>query len=141
MNADRMVALACGIVGAYWAFNGWFEYGFWVNKGPGPGFLPVIFGVLTCVFCTARILRRDKDAEPVDLKALLPIAAIVAFTVSIYIIGFLASAFLFMVGWLVNQGRYSYKYSIFLAAVVVFFIWGVFEYWLQVPFPTGMIRP
>lgn len=140
MDADRIIALICGLVGAFWAFTGWFEYGFWVNKGPGPGFLPVIFGTITCIFCVVRILRADKNAEPVDAKALLPIAAIVAFTVCIYIIGFLASAFLFMVAWLVNQGRYSYKFSVIFAAIVVFCVWGIFEYWLQVPFPTGMIR-
>ncbi len=140
MDADRIIALACGLVGAFWAFNGWFEYGFWINKGPGPGFLPVIFGTLTCIFCAVRLLRADKKAEPVDKNALLPIMAIIAFTACIYIIGFLASSFLFIVGWLINQGRYSYRFSIILAAIVVFSVWGIFEYWLQVPFPSGMIK-
>jgi len=140
MNADRVIALACGFVGAFWALNGWFNYGFWINKGPGPGFLPVIFGLLTCTFCVMRLLRPDKDAEPVDKRALVPIGAIIAFTVSIYIVGFLASAFLFMACWLKSQGSYSYRFSLVLAALVTFFIWLVFEYWLQVPFPTGMIK-
>jgi hypothetical protein len=139
MNADRAIALICGIIGAFWAATGWFSYGVWVNKGPGPGFLPVIFGSLTVIFCIARLLRADKDAEPIDPRAVVPIAAIIVCALVIYVIGFLPATFLLIAFWLVNQGAYSYKFSIFLAATIILFIWGVFGYWLQVPFPTGLI--
>lgn len=139
MNADRGIALICGIIGAFWAATGWFSYGVWVNKGPGPGFLPVIFGSLTVIFCIARLLRKDKDAEPVDLRAIVPIAAIIVCALAIYVIGFLPATFLLIVFWLVNQGAYSYKFSIFMAASIIAFIWGVFSFWLQVPFPAGLI--
>lgn len=139
MNADRVVALICGIVGAFWAATGWFSYGVWINKGPGPGFLPVIFGSLTVVLAIARLLRKDKDAEPVDFKAIIPIAAIVACIAAMYVIGFLPACFLLIVFWLVNQGAYSYKFSLGLATAVTVFIWVVFEYWLSVQFPAGLI--
>lgn len=140
MNADRIIALICGIIGASWAITGWFSYGIWINKGPGPGFLPVIFGSLTVILCIARLLRKDKDVEPVDFKAFIPIAAIIVCVLASYVIGFLPAAFLLIVFWLVNQGAYSYKFSVFLSAAIIAFIWGVFEYWLQVPFPAGLIN-
>jgi hypothetical protein len=139
MNADRAIAFVCGIIGAYWAIAGWFSYGLWVNKGPGPGFLPVIFGSLTVILCIARLLRKDKEAEPVERKAIIPMAAMVASAVAIYVIGFLPAMFLLIIFWLVNQGAYSYKFSLFMATAIIVFIWGVFEYWLSVPFPTGLI--
>ncbi len=139
MNADRVIALICGLVGAFWAAMGWFSYGFWFNKGPGPGFLPVIFGCLAVMFCVARLYRKDKEkAEPVDVRAIIPIAAIIVCLLAIYVIGFLPAAFLFMAFWLVNQGSYSYKFSLTMASAVTAFIWVVFAYWLQVPFPTGL---
>jgi hypothetical protein len=99
----------------------------------------VIFGSLTVIFCIARLLRADKDAEPIDPRAVVPIAAIIVCALVIYVIGFLPATFLLIAFWLVNQGAYSYKFSIFLAATIILFIWGVFGYWLQVPFPTGLI--
>ena len=139
MNADRIIACVCGVVGAIWAFAGLFIYGFWMNKGPGPGFLPVIIGVVTCILCILLILRRDTEVEPVDKNAIKPIAAMIAFVLAIYIIGFIATILVFMVAWLVHEGAYSYKFSIILASAVTLLIWGVFEYWLQVPFPSGLI--
>lgn len=139
MNADHAIALICGIIGAFWAATGWFSYGIWVNKGPGPGFLPVIFGCLTVILCIARLLRKDKDAEPVDLRAIAPIAAIIVCAVAIHVIGFLPATFLLLFIWLVHQGSYSYKFSLFMAASIIVSIWGVFGYWLQVPFPLGLI--
>lgn len=140
MNADHAIALICGVIGAFWATTGWFSYGIWVNKGPGPGFLPVIFGILTVTLCIARLLRKDKGAEPIDLRAIAPIVAIIACAAAIHIIGFLPATFLLLVIWLVNQGAYSYKFSLFLAASIILSIWGVFGYWLQVPFPVGLIE-
>lgn len=139
MNADRAIALICGLIGAYCALTGWFSYGMWINKGPGPGFMPVIFGVLTMIFSVVKLLRQDEGAEPVDFRAIVPIAAIVACALAVYVIGFLPAAFLLIVFWLVKQGAYSYKFSILLAASIIVFIWGLFGYWLQVPFPTGLI--
>lgn len=139
MNADRMVALICGVIGAFWAATGWFSYGMWVNKGPGPGFLPVIFGCCTVILAIARLLRKDKDAEKVDMRAVVPIAAIIGCVAAMYVIGFLPACFLLVVFWLVNQGSYSYRFSLSLAAGVTAFIWVVFEYWLSVQFPAGLI--
>ena len=139
MNADRGIALVCGLIGAFWAATGWFSYGLWVNKGPGPGFLPVIFGCFTVIFAIARLLRKDEEAEPVDFKAMIPVAAIITCLLAIYIIGFLPAAFLLIVFWLIHQGSYSYKFSVFLAGAIVLSIWGIFGLWLQVPFPTGLI--
>lgn len=139
MNADRGIALICGMIGAFWAATGWFSYGLWVNKGPGPGFLPVIFGCFTVIFSIARLLRQDEEAEPIDLKAMIPVAAIIACALAIYIIGFLPAAFLLIFFWLRNQGNYSYKFSVFLAGSIVLSVWAVFGFWLQVPFPSGLI--
>ncbi len=139
MNADRVIALICGLVGAFWAAYGWFSYGFWLNKGPGPGFLPVIFGCLAVIIAIARLGRKDKEAEQVDLRAIFPIAAIIACALAIYVIGFLPAVFVFVAFWLVNQGSYSYKFSLFMAAAVTVFVWAVFASWLQVPFPTGLL--
>lgn len=139
MDADRAVALICGIIGAFWAAAGLLSYGLWVNNGPGPGFLPAIFGCLTVMLAIARLLKKDKDAEKVDFKAFIPMAAIVACIMAVYIVGFLPACFLLIAFWLVNQGGYSYKFSLGLAAAVTVSIWVVFEYWLSVPFPAGLI--
>lgn len=140
MNADRAIAILCGLVGGFWAYAGWFNYGFWVNKGPGPGFIPVIIGMATCVLAAVQALHYDKEAEPVDVKAILPIAAMIAFAGCVSIIGFLATVFLFMFIWLLTQGSYSRTFSVSLAAITTGLIWGIFECWLQVPFPGGLIK-
>ncbi|MHC1758348.1 MAG: tripartite tricarboxylate transporter TctB family protein [Negativicutes bacterium] len=141
MDADRMIAVVCGLIGAFWAFNGAYSFGLWVNNGPGPGFLPAIIGIATCGLSILRLIRKDiEKAEPVDKKAMIPIAAIIGFVLCIYVIGFLATTFLFIAAWVVTQGLYSYKFSLVLAAIVTFSIWGIFEWWLQVQFPSGLIN-
>ncbi|SCM83288.1 tripartite tricarboxylate transporter TctB family protein [Sporomusa sp. GT1] len=140
LNPDRVIAILCGLVGGFWAYSGWFNYGFWVNKGPGPGFIPVIIGIVTCILAAVQAQNYDKEAEPVDVKAILPIAAMIAFTISVSIIGFLPTVFLFLVLWLITQGSYSRTFAVSLAAIATGLIWGIFEYWLQVPFPGGLIK-
>lgn len=139
MNADRVIALICGTVGAYWAITGWFSLGLWINKGPGPGFLPVIFGIITVILCGIHMLKQGGEAEPVDFWALVPVAAIIAFAAAIHVIGFLPASFLIIFLWLIKQGGYSYKFSFLLAIAVTVSIWGIFGYWLQVPFPLGLL--
>ena len=138
MNADRVIALVCGMVGAYWAINGWLSLGLWINKGPGPGFLPVIFGSFTVLLCIAHLLKKGNDAEPVDLQALIPVAAIIVYAAAIHIIGFLPASFVLIFLWVIKQGGYSFGFSFLLAASVTVSIWGIFGYWLQVPFPLGL---
>lgn len=140
MNADRGLTIFCLILGAYWAFTGLFTYGLWVNNGPGPGFLPTIIGALTCIFAGMQLIKQLKEeAEPFDKRALLPMAAMVGFALCAYVIGFFVSIFFFLIAWPVIRGGYSMKFSVIFSVAVTSALWGIFAYWLQVPFPSSLI--
>jgi len=130
------------LAGFYWCVSG-VEYGLWVRRGPGGGFMPLLAGIFTIVFAVWMMLaaRNEKvSAELASWHALLPIAGLVGVLAGSYVVGLIPAIALFLVLWLKVVEHYPLKFSLVTgvsSAAVLYLVFGV---WLQVPFPLGVLE-
>lgn len=144
MSGDRIASLVGIPVGLYWAAMG-FVYGFWKDFGPGSGFIPVIFGLLTTVLCL--ILFRQsllkKDGEGFDSKELhtvgLVMVTVAAALIALNILGTILTLTVLIIAWLRVLERYSWFSAAKVSVGTVIIAYLVFVQWLRVPLPTGLL--
>ena len=137
---DRVISIFCALVGAFFLYEGWFTYKFWVNKGPGGGFLPVLLGAMTLVLSIVSLMKSNKNESiKLRLKSFVPAAAVVCGIISIYILGLIVSVFVLVFIWLKFLEKYTYKRAGIIGICGVAFVYAVFKLWLQVPYPKGFI--
>ncbi|MDI3538511.1 MAG: putative tricarboxylic transport rane protein [Bacillota bacterium] len=141
MSGDRLAAIISFGVGLYWFLQG-LAYGYWVDMGPGPGFIPVLFGSLTVILSTALFLQTlRKKGEALAAEEVRKVGLIVAAVgITIWfmnILGTFLSLGLFLVGWLCLLERYRLLAALKIAVPTILVAYLVFIVWLQVPFPKG----
>lgn len=136
---DKGMELFCALIGAVWVYMGLFEYGFWEEKTPGGGFIPVLFGGLTVILCLVLLFRRQSKTVTINKHVWLPVLVVAAAMVAISLLGMIATLLIMVFAWLRFYEKYTMVRAGFIATVVVTFVFGIFGMWLQVPFPTGLI--
>ena len=94
MKVERIIPIASIITGGYFAYKGWFEYGFWIRKGPGGGFLPVMVGLLTVTLSLIVLKQTLAQEETFVLykKSLYPVGITLIALLIINHIGLLINA-------------------------------------------------
>lgn len=129
------------ILGLYWVVQGTI-YGLWTRQGPGPGFLPVIAGVLAVVFSLAVLVasRKDKSESKFTWKAFLPVAALIAVVLSSYVLGLIVALAIYIFLWLRFMEKYQIKKSLIIGISCAGILYIVFGVWLKVPFPLGIFE-
>ncbi|WP_165842259.1 tripartite tricarboxylate transporter TctB family protein [Paenibacillus xerothermodurans] len=139
----RIVPMVIALIGAYWAYQGWFKYGVWVNKGPGGGFLPFVAGVLTTVLCCVESAKSAKQsgekAAKIQAKQWLPVAATIVMIAVFQVCGMIVTFGLFVIAWLLFFERYPIHRAAFIGVSATAVIYLVFRFFLQVPFPAGYL--
>lgn len=127
------------IAGAYWAIKG-FDYGFWVRKGPGGGFIPVIAGAVLIVSSLVVLVTNIRDQEPSHFsrKVFLPVLAMVGLGVGCYVVGMILSMALFLFLWLLLAEKRKMWASFLISAVTITILYSIFVLWLHVPMPKGV---
>ncbi|WP_257350079.1 tripartite tricarboxylate transporter TctB family protein [Pseudalkalibacillus decolorationis] len=136
---SRIIPLIVAIIGTYCAYQGWFQYGFWVNKGPGGGFLPVIIGVLCALLCIYEAIKNTDTSVRFERKHLFPIIATILLFFAINIVGMIAALGLFMIAWLFFLEKFTIYRSATLGICTTGVIYIVFKLFLHVPFPVGYL--
>jgi hypothetical protein len=128
------------IAGAYWLIRG-FDYGFWVRKGPGPGFLPVIAGAVVVVCAIVIIIAniRDKNHLHFTRKVFVPVLAMLGLGLGCYVIGMIMSIALFLVLWLKIAEKRSTVETLLISVITTATLYGIFVFWLSVPMPKGFL--
>jgi hypothetical protein len=129
------------IAGAYWVIRGFVDYGFWVRKGPGGGFLPVIAGLIVVVFSIVVIVSNLKDKEPVPFarKVLIPILAMLGLGLGCYVVGMIISMALFLFCWLRFAEKRKTLGSLAISIITTSILYSIFVLWLSVPMPQGVL--
>lgn len=136
----KFVLIFSIIMGIYWTICG-FGYGFWVRKGPGGGFFPVLAGIMAVIFGSLMLInsRKDKSSSAFPWKTLLPVAAIVMLMLCSYLVGLIISIAIYVFLWLKFIEKYKILNSLIIGICCAAIIYGIFVVWLQVPLPTGML--
>lgn|SRR5262245_36470138 len=149
-RADLVTGLALLVFGVGYAVVAWRSYPYSTPTGPGSGFLPVWIGAVMAGLALLLVLVSARRPTTVPDARLLPegrgltrlvvvVAAIALFAAAMDLVGMVLGSALFLLGVLRFLERYPWPLSVAIAAGVSALIYGVFTYWLQVPFPTGFL--
>jgi putative tricarboxylic transport membrane protein len=126
------------------------RFSIWDQYGPGPGFFPLVIGVLVAVLSLAHFLQRiiNKDNPAGALfrssskrKVIAYLMALVCFYFLFNSLGFLITIFLFMSAVPIVMGKKSLKLSISVGIFSVIFVYLIFIKLMSVPLPAGIIGP
>lgn len=140
MSLKKVVPVLALIGGIFWVIYG-FKYGFWVRKGPGGGFLPILSGTMVAVFSIIMLLsdRKDKSPSEFTLMAFMPAAGLLALALSSYLFGMVISMALYIFLWLKLFEKYKTVGSLMISVCCTTVIYFVFVLWLSVPMPKGIL--
>ena len=117
-------------------------------SNPGPGLIPLgcglVLGILSLVgffrtFVRSSSERRREDAVKLGGRTISALVSMVAFGFLINSLGFLIVTFLwmgFVCRWIARMG---WKGTIFTSVVTPFCTWLLFEYFLEIRFPRGIL--
>jgi putative tricarboxylic transport membrane protein len=123
------------------------QYPYWTPNGPGSGFLPLWLGLVLAALAVALLVgaTRRPDAGPAWLpggSALVRLVAVLVATALFVwllpVLGMTLGTCLFLVALLRFLGHH-WVASLAIATATTTVNWLVFTYWLNVPFPTGVL--
>jgi hypothetical protein len=125
------------------------RYVYRAPTGPGPGFLPFWLGIVMAGLGLVLLVRASRVGEPAG-AAWLPrgrglgrlvtvVAAVVAFVALLPVVGMILGVACFLVGILRFLEGYSWRATLGVTAGAAVLTYAVFTYWLQVPFPVGVL--
>lgn len=136
------VAVTAGllIVGLYFFVSGTFQYGVWVNRGPGPGFFGSVVGV-GLVLCAGSHLLKRSGWRParLDPVSLLPVLGLVVAVLAIPYLGMAEALTIFVVLWIAFVDRRGWLLTLLIGAVTFLAVEIGFGQWLGVFLPEGLL--
>jgi hypothetical protein len=137
----KFVYILSIIVGLYW-IKGGFSYGFWVRRGPGGGFLPVIAGIMAVLFCVTALWadRKDKSPSRFNWRAFIPAAALLGMVLLSYVLGMILSMAIYIFVWLKFIEKHTAKSAVSIGIGTSAVIYLIFVFWLRVPLPLGLFE-
>lgn len=157
MNAIKKRDLGSGLfflgIGAGFVLAS-FRYTMWDRYGPGPGFFPLVLGVLfsglSLLLLAATMLRNVKADDEITASDTLKLSVIgrtvayVALLFCFYLffngLGFLLTILLFMIGTLLLLGKRSLTFTLSLSILSSVMVYLVFVRLLGVPLPGGILQ-
>lgn len=149
-KGDRVFAVICLGLG-FWLILESLQFDYLSKFGPGPGFEPFWLGVLLAllaVFLFIDTIRRKGRKE--DEKTMLPgwkslgrlasiMLAMAGFALVVEVLGFTLSVFLFVTVLLFFLEGLGLPKSVFYGVMFSGFIFLVFQNWLGVDLPKGLL--
>jgi hypothetical protein len=119
----------------------------WADDGPQAGYFPFYIGLLICISCAVIFFRAiasksrksfvSREALALVLKMLIPS---IVYAVAIAFLGIYVASTIFIVGFMVWLGKYSWLKALAtgIGVNVTFFL--LFEVWFKVPLPKGPLE-
>lgn len=135
---QRIIPICIILLCVYWIYMGIFQYGFWVDNGPGGGFMPVFSSVLAAAFAVGLLWKPHRDQVVMAFRALSPVIMVVLAVMLSYIVGLLAALTIMVLVWLWKVEKFTLLKTLLFTAILMGSVWAVFRLWLQVPLPMGM---
>ncbi len=136
-----LIPIITAAIGIAFLTLGLTKYGFWHEvKGPLPGFFPTLVGIVLVVISALALIQSFKDpAQPVPFENWLPAVGALGIILGTLVFGMLFSIVAFLIIWIRFYEKYEWKTTIITTLIMVAIVVGVFMFWLQVPFPKGLI--
>lgn len=135
-----LIPIVLILISIGWIIAGVGKYGFYTAAGPGSGFYPCICAVLLLI-ASVLVLPSTLKEEKSDVKwyQFMPVMGIAGVVMIAELAGIYAAIVLYLFLWLFAYEKYSWKFSLLVSVCVACFVWGVFDYWMGVNFPVGII--
>lgn len=121
---------------------------YWGDNGPGPGFLPFWLGIVMAVLAAMMLVSalRDRNVGEAWLpggdglrRLALVLGVTFAFVALLKWLGMVVATVLFMVTLLRRLDRIAWPRTLAVSVATAGFVYLVFDYWLHVPFPVGVL--
>jgi len=149
-DRDVTSSVFWALVGILFCIGG-LHYGLRRSGIPGPGFLPIVTGLILVALSLALLISRllRKTGEEVSAEKLMPggqalkrilkaLGALCLYTLMLERLGFAMTTFLFMVVVLrLEPRRWTFIIPAALGATTFFFF--LFKVFLRVPLPPGIL--
>lgn len=137
---DKLASVLIAIFSGFWAIYGWLKFGIWVEDGPSGGFLPFFIGLMTFILALFGLVSKKSGfPEAITKRNFFPVIGVLVTILLIQIFGMIVSSGLFIIGWLVFLEKYNVKKASVIGVSTTIVIYIVFKFFLQVPFPQGLI--
>lgn len=141
LKEKTIIPLFTMLVGVFWVIYGVANHGFWHPvRGPITGFIPILVAIPlipVSFFALINSLKEKDSPEPLESWS-IALAAGLTFCL-VFIVGMIVALMAFVFVWVKIYEKSSWKQTIISLIVAFGVIYGVFGYWLQVPFPNGII--
>ncbi len=151
-QAEFAMAIATILVslGLMWSSTDGLSISWVPNKGPGSGFWPfwlsvglLLSSLTTLVRWFLKATPESRSNEPYITKSALTVVgisagALLALLIGIHLVGMYISLLLFLLCYVKVIGRHTWSLTIFLAGGTPLFIFGMFEWALQIPLPKAI---
>ncbi len=144
LNADVAIALVMLVLGCYWAIAA-VPYGLWRGSTPGTGFLPFWYGILIVLLAVAILFQRLRNADDSQsaiespVKPLLILLIVAAAIVGLEVVGFIPAILATLLLLFIVVERLPLVASAVIAVVTTAVLYLMFEKWLGVPLPQGLL--
>lgn len=140
MNPVRFVPYALSAIGLGSAVSG-LRMHLWENGEPAAGLFPFLAALLliaTSLLCTIQAVSGE---DPIEIPRVIAYCvALALFCVLLEVLGFVAAAFLFLIGVLMFIEQMKWQIAGLFSAAVAVATWILFEILLSVPLPHGIWR-
>lgn len=120
----------------------------WGDDGPKSGYFPFYIGLILCFSAAVSVFQAvrakgagddfvEKGQARLIMAVLIPT---IVYTIAISLVGIYVASLLFITGFMLWQGKFSWLKSVAISALVVVALWLMFEVWFKVPLPKGPLE-
>lgn len=123
----------------------------WGSDGPQAGYFPFYISLIILISSSATLIQAIRQKELsnetfVDKGPFRQVLAVLVpaffFTLSMQLIGIYVSAAIYIAFFMIWIGKYAVWKSIALGVAISVALYMMFEYWFQIPLPSGsLINP
>lgn len=141
ISFTTIFSIATALVGGIFLYLAIFDVGFWDPvKGPLGGFYPALASCVLIPVCLVSAVQSLKQESSPFNRDDLKVALGAGVTIALFkVIGMIASIALFLFLWVRIVEKRSWLFCAKFTVIIAGIAWLVFDFWLNVKFPTGMI--
>jgi hypothetical protein len=149
-KVELFVSLCLLVLGSVVAFKSWQLGAGWRDDGPGAGYFPFYIGSFIALASAGilthalRVGRHDPSVFVTNRQLRLVLTVLlptIGFAIAVQFLGLYIGSWLFISGFMVWVGHYSWPRSTAIGFAVMAIAFLMFEVWFKVPLFKGSLNP